>query len=404
VSKKGLYYSIQGYCDSNGIDPTTIIPLTFYLTNKADADDDRQRFLKYNNCSPPSCPIQASDATVDVSKGDEKVGSKDKDKDGVVTGGGGGGSKEATLDTWGIVHDDPSHASNQGIWILKPASRTNRGFGIKVVKGLAEVMQTVMGQQKDGGRGEKAGGMGDLAPAFHVPTKGIGWDTIQDGSKSPESGHFWHKNADRMAEKNGWIVQQYMQDPLLVSGRKFDIRCYCLLTLVDNELCAYFFKDMYVRTSSKKYSLSKLSDREAHLTNDAVQKNSKMYGKFENGNKLSMEDLQACISRDYPGAGSTGVVAASIIPEIKRLTYLSVLSGSQTLNQSKIRKSFEVLGYDYMIDAKLRPYLIEVNSNPCLEFVSPALEELITSMINGAVSTAIDPHFPPPTVKTKVRF
>ncbi len=132
------------------------------------------------------------------------------------------------------------------------------------------------------------------APTFHVPIKGAGWDSFDsaDPSKTPDSGHFWHKNADRMAEKNGWIVQQYMQDPLLVSGRKFDIRCYCLLTLVNGDLSAYFFRDMYVRTSSKKYSLSKLSDREAHLTNDAVQKGSKMYGKFEYGNKLTMEDLQ----------------------------------------------------------------------------------------------------------------
>ncbi len=212
--------------------------------------------------------------------------------------------------------------------------------------------------------------------------------------------HFWAKNADRMAEKNGWIVQQYMLEPLLVSGRKFDIRCYCLLTLTKGVLEAYFFQDMYVRTSSKKFSLAKLSDREAHLTNDAVQKTSKLYGKFENGNKMTMEELQASISRDIVGA-PPNVVMQSIIPEIKRLTRESVMAGEATLKVSKINKSFEILGYDYMIDANFKPFLIEVNSNPCLEFVNSTLEELISSMINSAVSTALDPHFPPPSIKTK---
>lgn len=236
---------------------------------------------------------------------------------------------------------------------------------------------------------------------FSMKLQGVGWDQMDDCKESgPDSRHFWHKNADRMAEKNGWIVQQYMSDPLLVSGRKFDIRCYCLLTLDGKELSAYFFRDMYVRTSSKKYSLLKLSDREAHLTNDAVQKTSKLYGKFENGNKMTMDELQSSIGRDYPGT-SPNIVKESIIPAIKRLTHLSVLSGAQTLSSSKINRSFEILGYDYMIDAKFKPYLIEINSNPCLEFVNPYLEELITSMVNGAVTIGLDPYYPPPTAKSK---
>jgi len=40
------------------------------------------------------------------------------------------------------------------------------------------------------------------------------------------------------------------------------------------------------------WSLSEISDREIHLTNDAVQKNSETYGKYEAGNKLSYRDIQ----------------------------------------------------------------------------------------------------------------
>ena len=111
------------------------------------------------------------------------------------------------------------------------------------------------------------------------------------------------QQAGQISRKEGWIVQLYMDRPMLISGRKFDIRCYVLVTNFPKQgLKAYFFREAYVRTSSKKYSLTSLADREAHLTNDAVQKNSKCYGKFEEGNKMSFEQWQETVLRDYPHA------------------------------------------------------------------------------------------------------
>jgi hypothetical protein len=49
-----------------------------------------------------------------------------------------------------------------------------------------------------------------------------------------------------------------------------------------------------------------------------------------------------------------------------------------------------------MIDEDLRPWLIEVNTNPCLELSCPFLSRLIPSMIENAIKIAIDPLFPPP--------
>lgn len=54
---------------------------------------------------------------------------------------------------------------------------------------------------------------------------------------------------------------------------------------------AFFFDDMYFRTSCKEFSLNNLSNRYVHLTNDAVQKKCEDYGKFEGGNKLSVQDF-----------------------------------------------------------------------------------------------------------------
>lgn len=53
----------------------------------------------------------------------------------------------------------------------------------------------------------------------------------------------------------------------------------------------FFYNDGYLRTSSKEFSTQNLSNKYIHLTNDAIQKNSEDYGKFENANKLSFSDF-----------------------------------------------------------------------------------------------------------------
>lgn len=63
-----------------------------------------------------------------------------------------------------------------------------------------------------------------------------------------------------------------MENPYLFNKRKFDIRCYVLITTVNGSLKGYWFEDGYVRTTSKEFSLKNLENKLVHLTNDAVQK------------------------------------------------------------------------------------------------------------------------------------
>jgi len=93
-----------------------------------------------------------------------------------------------------------------------------------------------------------------------------------------------------------YIIQKYIDYPLLVHKRKFDFRCYGILTSINGNLKGYFFEDGYVRTSCKEFSLEDIGDKFIHLTNDAIQVHADDYGKYESGNKMSFSDFSRVIS------------------------------------------------------------------------------------------------------------
>ena len=43
------------------------------------------------------------------------------------------------------------------------------------------------------------------------------------------------------------------------------------------------------------------------------------------------------------------------------------LKSKLVLDPKRFENNFEIFGLDFMIDDRLKPWLIEVNTNPCLE-------------------------------------
>lgn len=56
-----------------------------------------------------------------------------------------------------------------------------------------------------------------------------------------------------------------------------------------------------------------------------------------------------------------------------------------------IRKyTFELIGYDFIIDDSLQSYLIEVNTNPCIEESSKLLKMLLPRMLDDMFKMTVD--------------
>jgi hypothetical protein len=56
--------------------------------------------------------------------------------------------------------------------------------------------------------------------------------------------------------------------------------------------------------------------------------------------------------------------------------------------------SFEMFGYDFIIDGDFNPWLIEVNTNPCLEESSQLLCKYMPRMINDMLKITLDGAYP----------
>lgn len=73
--------------------------------------------------------------------------------------------------------------------------------------------------------------------------------------------------------KESYVISRYIDNPLLIGGKKFDLRLYVLVTSF-RPLKAYLFKQGFCRFCTVKYdtSMTELDNMYVHLTNVSVQK------------------------------------------------------------------------------------------------------------------------------------
>lgn len=139
--------------------------------------------------------------------------------------------------------------------------------------------------------------------------------------------------------------------------------------------------------------MKNVANKYIHLTNDAIQKYSNSYGKYEDGNKLSYKEFQKHFDVNLPDAK---IDFKKIYPQMKKLATDTIKATYMQIDPKRNQYTFELFGYDFMVDDNQKVWLIEVNTNPCLELSSSLLSRLIPALVENVVKVAIDPIFPAP--------
>ncbi|CAK6442426.1 unnamed protein product [Pipistrellus nathusii] len=167
------------------------------------------------------------------------------------------------------------------------------------------------------------------------------------------------------------ICQQYISKPFLIDGFKFDMRIYVLLTSCD-PLRIFMYEEGLARFATMPYmepNHSNLDDVCMHLTNYAINKHNENFVQDDAvGSKRKLSTLNAWLrEHSYDPREMWGDIEDIIIKTI--ISAHSILRHNyrtcfpQHLNGGTCA-CFEILGFDILLDHKLKPWLLEVNHSP----------------------------------------
>ena len=225
ANKKALFYNLQHMYTALGEDPFESIPVTFHIQNGT-RDPEFTKFLCFyeriaREIKEIKKEIEASEKAERAAKAGDLNSEEEKKSPSKKKRKKRGGAKkheeeEAMAEEEEGIREEEEEEEGEAeqeeneeerkmphnIWIIKPGENTNQGHGIMVCSNLNEIKSTV-------------GNSG--------------------------------------SSKRTYILQRYIDRPLLIHRRKFDMRVYGLLTGVNGHLKGYFFEDGYLRTSSKEF-------------------------------------------------------------------------------------------------------------------------------------------------------
>jgi tubulin polyglutamylase TTLL9 len=223
---------------------------------------------------------------------------------------------------------------------------------------------------------QQAGAIWIMKPIGKAQGKGIFLFNKLSQINEWKKDHRW--KADE-AQAETYVVQRYIENPMLVGGKKFDLRIYVLVTSY-SPLTVYMYRAGFARFSSYRYNTNarNLGDNYVHLTNVAVQKTGPGYDAGA-GCKWALRHLKLYMIGKFGVAATDGCFS-----EISDLCVNSLLAVQKVMINDK--HCFEMYGYDIMIDDQLKPWLIEVNASPSLTADTPQDYELKFGLLDDTYS------------------
>jgi tubulin polyglutamylase TTLL5 len=194
---------------------------------------------------------------------------------------------------------------------------------------------------------------------------------------------------------DNWIAERYVDNPLLVNNRKFDLRLYVAVTSF-NPLKIYLHKEGLCRLATEPYSNDTYDHKYAHLTNYSInkhniknkvvnpedgdlidEKQTNMNKDRNNDGELKGNELKLSLAELNTILEDMGISSGPIWNKIEDLIIKTLISvESKIYNALEMfsvnnESCFELFGFDVLIDAALKPWLMEVNFSPSLNTDSP---------------------------------
>ncbi|XP_037666296.1 tubulin polyglutamylase TTLL6 isoform X2 [Choloepus didactylus] len=165
------------------------------------------------------------------------------------------------------------------------------------------------------------------------------------------------------------ICQLYISKPFIIDGFKFDLRIYVLVTSCD-PLRIFVYNEGLTRFATTSYSYpcsDNLDDICMHLTNYSINKHSSNFIRdAHSGSKRKLSTFNIHMENH-------GYNMEQIWRDIEDVIIKTIISAHPIIkhnyhtcfpNHTLNSACFEILGFDILLDRKLKPWLLEVNHSP----------------------------------------
>lgn len=179
-------------------------------------------------------------------------------------------------------------------------------------------------------------------------------------------------SSDQEIPSTKGIFQVYIERPMLIDGRKFDLRLYVLVTSI-TPLRIYMYKDGLARFASHKYdSEISVKDIKANLTNFALNKDDKAFVMAQGGTER-VENSKWSLTFFMNYLKEKGIDTDALLKELERVTITTVIGGVCAIRKHHRKyiphrhTSYELYGIDILLDEDLKPYVMEINISPGMD-------------------------------------
>lgn len=332
--------------------------------------------------------------------------------------------------------------ATRNLWIVKPAAKS-RGRGIATFRNLDSLFEycdMLPSRCENDAKTSSIGTERDATPGSQKRTA----EASDKGARAapnnigdtPTLSSSWKPGGSM------WIVQKYIENQLLVANRKFDLRQWVLVTKW-NPLTIWFYDECYARFSAAEFTDddNELQNEYVHLVNNSISKNSRNFHKkvvAENGVEVvdCMWTLQqfreyltwrherhpfmtsnAGVPAPAPGGGenillcsqnhdalretrpiesavesdlcdSTDLFATYIQPAMQHISTCALMCAQDIVEHRA--KSWELYGFDFMVDDTCKPWLIEINSSPACDYSTAVTESFVRRALVDILKVTFD--------------
>ena len=214
-----------------------------------------------------------------------------------------------------------------------------------------------------------------------------------------------------------YLISRYIDRPHLLNNKKYDLRIYVLIASF-TPLRIYLYNNGLVRFATEDYKKADFDNIFIHLTNYSINKNNLKYKSNQNlkeqqcdifpREETEMTEAEGGIEYDENGDDNIpdddsnkwslieyrnnfkkigkGHIMDMIWGQIEAIVVKTVISVYseyyKNIFPNKVNNTFELYGFDILIDEHFKAWLIEVNVNPSLHCTSPLDLSIKTDLIS----------------------